>query len=193
MGFSISWVAVENGDEQEILELLKMEKNDESSEVPDAPMSMLKMNNSWVVIVQDHGGNFISEDIALLTKLSENRHVIAGYAEEHVMCSASYGWKQGKKIWTIEHDLTKGATHIYTEGTLPDCFSASLAQIKERSDEDGDGCDYYFDLPHMVSTNITGFSHDNDPDAADDEPFKTIVPRKAEPKKSFFGKLFSQH
>lgn len=193
MGFSISWVAVENGNEAEVLELLKMDKNGESSEVPDSPMTILTMNNNWLVIVQDHGDKFITEDFALLTKISENRHVIACYAEEHVMCSAAYGWKHGKKIWTIEHDLNEGSQHVHTEGTLPDHFSDCLAQIENRANEDiGEGCDHFFDLPHLVATKITGFSHDRDPDVEDERPFKTIVPRQVRSQKSFFSRLFSR-
>ena len=96
------------------------------------------------------------------------------------MVSYASLWQDGRHIWQIRHDQSRGSEHLDISGDLPADFTRirDLAVEKRRAAEEPirrEGrnpnewgpnspfdlpVDYMFDVPFEVAATITGFRHD---------------------------------
>lgn len=175
MGYSISWVAIKGCNQPEILREFSVEKTGEKWEGPESPMCYVDMKNGWHVVTKNHTP-FLTDDAQLLTKLSKGAELIACYLEEHVMVSGAFGWRNGQKIWSLEHDLDKDSNHLDRGGALPQCFEGIFSSANAEYESDPSGPDYYINIPINVCTMLTDFTIDTDIVGLDECPFELLAP-----------------
>lgn len=97
------------------------------------------------------------------------------------MYSRASGWKDGRRVWSITHDLQRGNGHLEAEGDVPPVF----APVRDRliaEQLSRDHADYIFDVPVEVAKALTGFRHDRDIPGAADEPYERLERRSREKK-----------
>jgi hypothetical protein len=190
MGFAITWCAVREEHAQELLEQLELSATGETEEVPEALISMAKLDTGWRVIwYNKYGCPFLRP--ADLAKLSQSHDVLMCQIEEHVMASSSELWSSGQRKWWISHLGEQGPKGLEADGALPDCFAAIRRKLEEEQRAEGGddaGVDLIFEIPLDVAKSIVGFKHDEDCPHLTDRHF--VVLTKAGSKKGLFGKFF---
>jgi hypothetical protein len=172
MGFSLSWLAVRGKTPEALLEQLGLSRTGEHEEIPESEIVGAQLPGGWYVVVNDHDVRFV--DDAVLEMVSVGGEAVTCFVEEHVMCSAATGWKNGKEVWAVIHEAERGLEHLAEDGRLP----PELAAIRDRlGAEEADGVDYIFDVPVELAEALTGFRHDRDfPGAAEgDQPFEILT------------------
>jgi hypothetical protein len=96
-----------------------------------------------------------------LCRVSEVGEVIAGMAEEHVMCSYAGAWQHGQRVWCAMHDAQEGIRHLDVEGQMPRGFDQIRDHLLSQQDaEDGAVAevDYVYDIPLDTARLVSGFS-----------------------------------
>jgi len=192
MGFSISWVAVQEAGASKLLEQLSLSPTGETEEFPESPISAAKLDTGWSVIwYNKYGCPFLQP--ADLCNLSKEQDLLLCLVEEHVMASSSEFWSAGKRKWWISHEGENGPKGLATDGDLPECFPSirSVLEGAQRADGGDDAdVDHIFDIPLKVAQSLVGFKHDEDcPHIADG---KFVVLSRSVPKKGLLGRLFSK-
>ena len=162
MGFSISWLAVRGADTDTVLGVLDLTQTGERDGFPtESPIAGAALEDGWYVVVLDRYGHaFVDDDT--LRRVSELGDVVAGAAEEHVMCSFACGWERGQRIWWAMHDAQIGIGHLQTDGAMPPDFEAIRRELlDEQHAAGGDDAevDYVFDIPLRLATVASGFSY----------------------------------
>jgi hypothetical protein len=72
-------------------------------------------------VANDDISMFLDDEV--VARLSVSGELVVCSVEEHAMCSAAFGWRDGKRIWSIEHVSEEGRDHRETSGTLPPRFA----------------------------------------------------------------------
>jgi hypothetical protein len=160
MGFSISWLAVRGKPLDVVLSQLDFQRTGRFEELPEAPFSAISVKGGWHVIISN---DYEFIDYAPVEALAESAEVISCGVEEHVMSSKSYGFKNGRRLWSITHDLQKGISHLNYSGKLPRQFATIHKRLKaELADagEESSDVDFLIDVPLEVAAALTGFVHD---------------------------------
>ena len=182
MGYAISWVAVRNKSPDAICAELGLERTGQFDSVPDQPICGAELPGGWYLV---WGNDMGFTNRLPLDKLSKGTELVEFLVEEHVMASYANGWKDGRRIWSIEHDAGQGIMHIEEEGNPP----AQYAEIRDRliNAQEAEGgkweVDHVVDIPVQVAQLLTGFRYDEDiPDTTDEDvPFETLQPVRGSP------------
>ena len=161
MGVSISWLAVRGAERDAVLEALGFAETGERDEFPtESPIQGAALADGWYVVVFDQYGHaLLNEDT--LRRVSELGEVVAGMAEEHVMCSFSCGWQHGQGVWLAMHDAQAGIRHLEVEGEMPRGFDQIRDHLLSQQDAEGGSepdVDYVFDIPLETAKLVSGFS-----------------------------------
>ncbi|MFL5928769.1 MAG: hypothetical protein ACJ77E_17700 [Gaiellaceae bacterium] len=162
MGMSVSWAAVQGAEGEAVLRALGLAETGERDELPaESPIAAAALHDGWYVVVFDRYGHELVSDDAL-RRLSRLGDVVAGAAEEHVMCCFSCGWRAGERVWWLAHDAQEGIDHLQVEGTAPAAFDdirrELLAEQAAAGRSDAD-VDYLFDIPLQTAERVSGFSY----------------------------------
>ncbi|MBX9573015.1 MAG: hypothetical protein K2X77_29230 [Candidatus Obscuribacterales bacterium] len=166
MGFSLSWLAVKNVPESTLLTKIGAQKTGKNSEVPDWKLSYFDRGKEWHWLVENNV-DMMRDKKDLLITLSKGTELICVVVEEHVMYSAASEWKDGVRVWLIEHDNERGGLQdIRAEGTVPDCYQETRTDLLKQLMSDPE-TDYLFDVPTTVAMKICGYKHDEVPDTDD--------------------------
>ena len=126
MGYSLSWLAIKGKSPAVVREALGLRPTGQRESIPESALSAAELPGGWYLIVSDHTPH-VAPDTTLQT-LSASCELVTCFVEEHVMCSAAAGWKDGRKLWSVTHDAQRGHDHLATEGDLPPDYAA----IRER-------------------------------------------------------------
>jgi hypothetical protein len=178
MGYALGWVAVQGGRADAIHEKLGVLRTGTREDVPEAPVVGAILPNGWYLVAVQRGEHLLGD--ALLSDLSAGTHAIACFVEEHVMYSASVGWSDGRKMWSVVHDSEQAAGHLAVDGSVPADFSQIRAtqEAKQRTEDEADAeVDYIFDVPIDLAKALTGFRHDESVAGSDPAPFEVLAPR----------------
>jgi hypothetical protein len=100
-----------------------------------------------------------------LGSLSRGAEVVACFVEEHVMFSAAAFWRDGLRVWSVEHDAQEGIRHLVVAGELPAEMSAIIKEseaAQDAEDECDSEVDYIFEIPVDIAQRITDFRYDRD-------------------------------
>ena len=162
MGFCVSWVAVHGKDPQVVLDELGWRRTGQQEEFPESPTTCATLRPGWFSIIMV--GRADAYDGSLdFARLSKGAEVVACFVEEHVMFSAAVLWRDGSKIWSVEHDAQQGILHLDVFGQLPPEMALIIEEAKSSQDaEDAGGADtdFTFDIPVDISQRITGLRYD---------------------------------
>ena len=162
MGFSISWIAIRGISKADACTRLSIQDSSEPDEANESPVSGALLPTGWLVIfLNDLVHPFVA--IEELCKLSEGCEVIGCQVEEHVMASAAFLYRNGRRIWNITHESEKGGDNLEVDGSPPSEFSTIKAKsiaAQQRSDEEDEGVDYIFEVPLELAEGVCGYKHD---------------------------------
>jgi len=87
------------------------------------------------------------------------------FVEEHVMCSCTAGWREGRLVWSVDHFADRGVENLQVKGEPPAPFAAIRDRLRgEQAAAGGQkaGVDYIFDIPVELAEILTGYRHDTD-------------------------------
>jgi hypothetical protein len=192
MGFSITWCAVHEKDEERLLEDLSLSQTDETEEFPESPVSMAKLDTGWrIVWCNKYDSPIIGSK--RLSDISRERDVLFCLVEEHVMASSSEFWSGGNRKWCISHQGENGPKGLDVVGDVPECFIAIKKEMEEAQQAEGGDkadVDYIFEIPLMVAKTLVGFKHDEDCAHISEEQF--IVLSRPPKSKGIFSRLFGK-
>lgn len=162
VGVSLSWVAVRGAEKGAVLDTLGLAETGERDELPaESPLAGAALDDDWYVVVFDrYGHDSVSDDT--LHRLSQLGEVVAGAAEEHVMCCFSCGWQRGKRLWSTMHDAQRGVDHLEAEGAMPSGFDGIRERLLDEQGAAGRDADvdYLYDIPLETAKLVSGFSYD---------------------------------
>ena len=171
MGFAISWLAVKGKPSETVTRELGLTPTGEKTLYGDSFFTGHTFSNGWfLLVINECEHNFVKQNT--LASLSNSCEVIACVIEEHVMFSSSELWKNGARIWRIEHDAQKSIDHITSFGSLPESYSAIEREFSEEQKKAGGknaDTDYFFEIPLQTAKRIVGFKHDES--SPEDEDF----------------------
>jgi len=214
MGYSLSWLAVKGKSPVAVRAALGLRPTGARESIPEADLSAAELPGGWHLIVSDHTEHVAPD--AALQMLFAGCELVTCFVEEHVMCSAAAGWKDGRKLWSVTHDAQRGGDHLAADGDLPPDYAAISARLlaKQHADDlkkppssrrwqrkskdfSQMRCDYIFNIPVELAQALTGYTHDEDIPGQTGEPFEVLTggspTASAEPaRKSFFKKLFGR-
>jgi hypothetical protein len=211
MGYSLSWLAIKSKAPQAVLDELGFRRTGERQEIPEAALTAAEMPNGWFLIVSNEDEKVATD--AVLERLTAGCEAVTCFVEEHVMCSSSTGWKDGRKCWSILHDAQKGRGHLEAEGQLPSSFNSIRDRLLSKQQEENArraeirrpliarkvvsssdmACDYIFNIPVEVACELTGYQHDRDIAGMTGELFEVLVSaalKQTVEKRSFWKRLF---
>jgi hypothetical protein len=178
MGFSLSWIAINGMSPEKVQVALKLRGTGAREDVPDSPFAGAELPGGWYLVIADHDFPWFMHD-AHLTHLSSGCEIVTCFVEEHVMMSSASGWKNGRHLWSVIHDLQRDIEHLETSGVLPPVF----ASIKDHAWNDQVSAggraahvDHIFDVPMRLAHELTGFRHDHDIPELGVRPFEVLVP-----------------
>ena len=161
-GFSISWFGFEGKRKATVLASFGLRDLGTIDVANETLFSVAELPTGWTILfVNDYelGGN-----AGVLAEVSARSHVVVCQAEEHMMASAAYGYRRGRRQWEVVHDSSYGRDDLAISGRPP----AQLAEIHRRladknEKQDPDAwprVDYLFDVPVELAASETGYRHD---------------------------------
>lgn len=161
MGFSLSWAAVRGKLIDTVLSELGLVRTDETEEFPESPFTLAELPDGWRLIAANRDVNGFSG--MQMTGLSLGGEVVTCAVEQRVMYSAASGWRNGSRIWQVDHDAQQNLLHLRHSGTLPVQFEEIRRRfLKEQAAEDeaGEEVDCIFEIPVELARALTGFRFD---------------------------------
>ena len=90
------------------------------------------------------------------------------------MASGVAGWKNGEKVWSVEHNGEEGVFHLDTQGSPPDSLEEIVSSHRSQQEAEGGesaGVDLIFEIPVVLAEKLTGFHHEGDYDYGDCDPW----------------------
>jgi hypothetical protein len=161
MGYSISWIAVRGKPKAALLAELDLQETNEDDEANESPVSGAELPDGWYVLfLNDLVHPYVSVEV--LRRLSVGCELVGAQVEEHVMVSASFYYRDGRREWNITHESEKGQDNLETDGVPPPLFAVRRAANVRLQQEKGEeeGVDYIFEVALEVAESICGYRHD---------------------------------
>ena len=186
MGFNMSWILVDEIDQDALLAALDLVPTGETPDRYDlgtshVPLAAVTFNSGWCAAFAKYAlilDATLGTEPPRLARLPAKSRAITCVTLEHANVSYASLWSGGRHIWQIKHDPRYGAEHLETSGDLPTDFSSihDIALRKQRADSatrqpGGWGVDHIFDVPLDTAATITGFRHDR---AIREDAFRTL-------------------
>ncbi len=190
MGTSQSWVAFRGRPAEDVRAELRLRVAGTPEEAASSAFSGAQLPGGWSLLVVGRDERFVSD--ALLARLSRGCEAVACFVEEHVMVSQATGWRDGRKVWSVDHDSEVAVEHLAVTGEPP-AELASIRQAAESQQREDDGeVDYLFDVPPALAKALVGYHHDDDSGLVADS-FEVLVEVPPEPpRKPFWARLLGR-
>jgi hypothetical protein len=164
MGICASWISIVGLPKAEVLDRLQVVETGEVrnqdlwfnhnevgiAELPSGRVLLLSWNN-WEI------------DAEIARTLSVGAEAVVGHLEEHVMHSAAYGFRNGRKWWSVVYDPDQDTYGVSAKGPVPRELNAWLEETDRNSRLARRGGDY-LDLPVRLAAEIGRYRPDQDLD-----------------------------
>jgi hypothetical protein len=175
VGFNMSWILVDEIDQDALLAALDLVPTGETPDRYDlgtshVPLAAATFNSGWCAVFAKYAlvmDATLGTEPPRLIRLPAQSRAITCVTLEHAMVSYASLWSGGRYIWQVKHNPRHGVEHLETSGDLPTGFSRlhDIALQKQRADsairQSGSwGVDHIFDVPLDTAATITGFRHD---------------------------------
>ena len=175
MGFNMSWILVDEIDQDALLAALDLVPTRETPDRHDlgtsrVPLAVATLQSGWCAVFAKYAlvmDATLGTEPPRLVRLPVQSRAITCVVLEHAMVSYASLWSGSRHIWQIKHDPRHGVEQLETTGDLPAGFSSihDSAMQKQRTEPEkrrvsGWGVDYIFDVPVDTAAAITGFRHD---------------------------------
>lgn len=192
MGFAATWCAVREEAAEQFLQELGLSATGEAEELPEAPISMARLDTGWRVIwSNEYAWPLLHPE--QLARLSLHRDILLCLVEEHVMASSAELWSGGRRIWWLSHEGEGGPRGLDVDGEPPECTAAIRDDMEKAQLADGGDdadVDHIFEIPLQVARRLVGFKHDEEcPHLVDNEFL--VLAQKTE-RKSWLGRLLGK-
>lgn len=162
MGFSISWLAFRNIAESDMLARAGFCRTEIACEAFTAPVTEATLSDGRHLIAFNRISHALTKTENLIV-LSQGCEIVGAQAEEHVMASAAFLYRNGQYVWEVAHEHEKGSRHLLVTGTPPDSLVEIRGRLEREQDKPQRGplpVDYIFDIPIELAERICGFRHD---------------------------------
>lgn len=158
MGVCLSTFAIKQKAPEAVHQIFRVRATGQRGTFPEHRFSGTMLPTDWYLVCQwKH--EFSNTE---MQKLSQSGEVVGCFVEEHVMVSKAAGWKDGRQLWSVTHELEKDSKHLDVQGTPPSQFARIRDDLFAKQTA-GD-CDYIFDIPVALAADLTGFRYDKRPD-----------------------------
>ena len=155
MGFSIPWIAIRGLEKHKLLERFGLYDTGETEEYPESSICGTSIpDNTYLLYLRDCFHRFVTPEF--LSAASKGCSILGCQVEEHIMASAAFYYRDGKRLWNVVHESDSGVDHLDTEGDIPDPFNEirkaavenqRKEDLRERDPNEILGVDYIFDIP----------------------------------------------
>lgn len=154
-------------------DMLDLEQTGECFSIPDYPVSGCHIGgDGYALCVWDSSNIEVSE--ADLAALSLRRRLLWNLVNETCMCSAASEWRNGSRIWYVEHISDKGLEHLETVGDCPPALEGiireALEELRAQPEQSEWRADYVFDVPELLVAACGGVRDTDYSDEEDAEP-----------------------
>lgn len=174
MGYSISWLACRPLSFEAVLSRLSLRTTGRHDEFARSMISAQQIDDAWTLVVANRCDHEIVK-AATLAGLSSGSEVIACTIEEHVMYALAECWRDGHRIWRIEHASEQGEKHLEVDGEPPDCLRQRLADAQRKHAEEGE-VGWFFEIPLDFAKALVGFKHDEDHPLLERDGLRVLEP-----------------
>ena len=162
MGISGSWIVVRGLNRTEIAQRLGLEETARRVEPGEAFLMLGDMGNGWLVLRAGEYGYATPE---LLATISAGGEALSCQVEEHVMVNEARGFRDGREVWSAEHDPGKGTYSLVVTGEPPPELAAIEKDQRAKQDAEGGedaGVDFMFDAAPEIVATLSGYRDDMD-------------------------------
>jgi hypothetical protein len=177
MGYSLSWLALEDADGVVAAECLGLEQTSERSEPGEAPLVGAALPGGWYLVVADRCDHLLVSD-PVVRVASRDRAVVAVSLEEHVMVSVASLWSASERRWRVSHrERDEDVRDLAVSGEPPSTLAAVVEEARRAQDHepsDANGVDHFFDVPLVLARQLAGFKHDDFPTPGVDGAFVAL-------------------
>lgn len=183
MGIAASWIAIRGLDRGEVAARLDCVETEVAAD-HRTELALGRTASGWLVV---RCRRFDYPTPSRLSALSRQAELVACQAEEHVMASAAFAFRDGAQVWSIAHDPEKGLHNLSVEGAPPPDLDAIRTRLATEQDADGGEdaeVDFLFDAPAELVAVLTGFRQDED----DAISFTQLSPNRRGLLQSLFGR-----
>lgn len=173
MGFSLSYLAVNNKDKDAVLDLVRLKETGKKGMVDGRTTYCgTEMQNGWYLILSnDYNSPLLRE---ALPKVSQDSTALFCQVEEHAMFSACKAFEKGSQVWAIVRDSDQDYENLAVSGELPDCYAAIEKDCRLQNSENA--CvDFLFEIPVMVFQSFANFRYDQWPEHLEDDGFDILA------------------
>ncbi|MBL8451677.1 MAG: hypothetical protein JNK97_02950 [Zoogloea sp.] len=172
MGYAISWLACRGLAFESVVARLGLRTTGRQNEFARERVSSQALDDGWILVVANRCNHAIVKAPSLAA-VSEGCELVACNIEEHVMYASAECWRDGQRLWHIEHASEEGGDHLAVEGTPPDSLQRLLAELRQRPRDDDESGDF-FDIPLDCAMALVGFRHDVDHPAHEHDSFQVL-------------------
>ena len=189
MGFNMSWIFVDEIDEDALYEALDLSATHDTPDLYDLGTSRVPLaggtlkSGSCAVfakysLVMDAT---IGTNPPRLKRLPDKSRCITCVVLEHAMVSYASLWQDGRHVWQIRHDATQGKQHLEASGDLPSAFrkihDVAIDQQQARDKFGQRRVDYLFDVPLDTAAALTAYRHDHAIESDFFRRVRTLMPK----------------
>ena len=159
MGWTSSWIAVENVDASEVLAYLGLAETGEVlDEWFDPGLCWVRLQN-WVVVFFDGMHNFDRVSAEQARAFSTFCPVLFLIQSDYDMCDSLTCFVEGGVAWEVDHRDGQAESPFVT-GSPPEQLAPILAE-QRRKQAEGDGTvSYLYEVAPELGLALTGFRHD---------------------------------
>jgi hypothetical protein len=173
MGFHVAWITVRGKEPKQVQSELGLAETGAREYLPESDLAAVLLPSGWYLIFfNDLAAPELEED--RLASLSRGGEVMEFLVEEASMVSVARGYADGKGVWEVVHDSSKGLENLETSGALPSSFPSVRDRLMKELKAGESSADYLFDVPADLSKSITGFRHDEDIEGIQGDPFAVM-------------------
>lgn len=169
MGFTSSWLAIEDGDPAQILRALALIETGEVLEEWWDPGVCWLRRGRWIVVFRD-GSRWDPFRPEQAAALSRGHRVLCLEQSDTTMVDTLTGFEGGVRVWEVGHDGERADTP-WLLGPAPAPYPPILADCRRRQAESEAGVDHLYEVVPELGQALVGFRHD-EPTA--DDGFHTL-------------------
>jgi len=176
MGICLAWLAFRDRSADELHAELGLAPTGRHGDFLDFGFSVADLPNGWRLVFAL--GDVSILDDGVLASLSRGGEIVTCFVEEHVMASQASFWRDGVRIWRVDHESERGERDLRAEGEPPVTLAAhrERALQAEQAEEPGDlTVDYIFDVPVNLAAEIVGYRHDEVTPGLDEKGFREMT------------------
>lgn len=184
MGFNMSWIIVDDIQEEALYEALDLVATRDAPPDPfdlgtsSVPLAGAALKSGSYAVFAKYAlvmDATIGTNPPRLTRLPGKSRCITGVVLEHAMVSYASLWQDGRHVWQILHDGSRGEQHLEVNGDPPPALgkihSVAIDQQRNRNKLGRIGIDYLFDVPLDTAATLAGYRHDY---AIEKDIFRTV-------------------